>query len=121
MDRLHTRLRLTVFQSKVCPARLHCVFYMLAFTTNGIHQLRIMTNLENKYEYLNGHCRYRDQVPDRAVPKVLRALMLSVGLRVLMTVLLAYQASEEPANDLQRVSQSSPWVSTDHELSCRQF
>lgn len=76
------------------------VFYAVAYKVNAIRQINEMRRLGHKHGYLDGDKHERDQVPDARVSSVLGSLVATSTIRPVVSVFLAYRASQAPISTL---------------------
>lgn len=85
---------------KNVPLVAALVFYVFAFKTNAIHEIRMLRELGHQYGYLDGDKHDRDQVPDTKTRSVLNSLFATSTIRPVVSVFLAYSASQSPLETL---------------------
>ncbi|KAG5927021.1 hypothetical protein E4U42_002704 [Claviceps africana] len=79
-------------------------FYMVVFNAIIIRQVRALRRLGHRHGFLDGDVHDRDGVPDHGAPKVVWALYKTVGARLVMMLLLAYDPDRSPLDVLARPS-----------------
>jgi len=70
--------------------------YALAYTINGILELRVLKRMGHKYGFFDGEHHKRDQVPDTATFQVWQSLLTTSNMRPLFTLFFSYKSSQQP-------------------------
>ncbi|KAG4442207.1 hypothetical protein IFR05_002317 [Cadophora sp. M221] len=88
------------FTGKNLNILIALVFYSAAYKFNAIREIHQLRELGHRYGHLDGDKHERDQVPDSRVKEVLHSLMSTSTIRPVVSVFLAYKASQAPLSTL---------------------
>ncbi|KAF3006883.1 hypothetical protein E8E13_011045 [Curvularia kusanoi] len=83
------------------------VYYFIAYQVTLAQEVRILRRLAHAYGFLDGDEHERNDIPDVGVPRAAASLFKTLGFRIIMTLLVAYNPSQTP---FDAMSSPSWWV-----------